>query len=106
MTSVEIGTKKYAWSRRLYRVRRSPHPNEPVPRRSVERQASSLPQPLSTALSTHQGDSTPRFHVGLGRLYDSLIIASALEAGYDTLLTEDLRTGWRIDGPFIVNPLA
>ena len=38
--------------------------------------------------------------------YDSLIIASALEAGCDTLLTEDLQTGRRIEGLVIVNPFA
>ena len=36
--------------------------------------------------------------------YDSLIVASALEAGCDTLLSEDLRAGRRIDGLTIVNP--
>ena len=36
--------------------------------------------------------------------YDSLILASALEAGCDTLLTEDLQSGRRIDGLTIVNP--
>ena len=38
--------------------------------------------------------------------YDSLIIASALAAGCDTLLTEDLQTGRRIEGLTIVNPFA
>ena len=38
--------------------------------------------------------------------YDALIIASALEAGCDTLLTEDLQTGRRIEGLTIVNPFA
>ena len=36
--------------------------------------------------------------------YDSLIFASALEAGCNTLLTEDLQAGRRIDGLTIVNP--
>lgn len=36
--------------------------------------------------------------------YDSLILASALEAGCDTLLTEDLQAGRRIEGLTIVNP--
>ena len=39
-------------------------------------------------------------------LYDSLIVASALEAGCDTLLTEDLQSGRRIEGLAIVNPFA
>ena len=38
--------------------------------------------------------------------YDSLIVASALEAGCDTLLTEDLQTGRRIAGLTIVDPFA
>ena len=36
--------------------------------------------------------------------YDSLILASALETGCDTLLTEDLQAGRRIEGLTIVNP--
>ena len=36
--------------------------------------------------------------------HDSLILASALEAGCDTLLTEDLQAGRRIEGLAIVNP--
>ncbi len=38
--------------------------------------------------------------------YDSLIVASALAAGCDTLLTEDLQTGQRIEGLTIVDPFA
>ena len=38
--------------------------------------------------------------------YDALIISSALEAGCDTLLTEDLQTGRHIEGLVIVNPFA
>lgn len=36
--------------------------------------------------------------------YDSLIVASALEAGCDILLTEDLQAGRRIAGLTVVNP--
>ncbi len=36
--------------------------------------------------------------------YDSLILASALEAGCDTLLTEDMQAGRRIESLTIVNP--
>ncbi len=36
--------------------------------------------------------------------YDSLILASAIEAGCDVLLTEDFQTGRRIEGLTIVNP--
>lgn len=38
--------------------------------------------------------------------YDALIVASALEAGCDTLLTEDLQAGRRVAGLTIVNPFA
>ena len=38
--------------------------------------------------------------------YDSLIIAAALEADCDQLLTEDLQSGRRIEGLVIVNPFA
>ena len=38
--------------------------------------------------------------------YDSLIVASALRAGCETLLTEDLQAGRRIDSLTIVNPFA
>ncbi len=37
--------------------------------------------------------------------HNSLIIAVALEAGGDTLLTEDLRTGPRIGRLFVANAL-
>ena len=40
------------------------------------------------------------------RFYDALILASALDAGCDTLLTEDLQAGRRVDGLTIVNPFA
>jgi len=38
--------------------------------------------------------------------YDALIIASALEARCDRLLTEDHQAGRRINGLTIVNPFA
>ena len=40
------------------------------------------------------------------RFHDALILASALDAGCDTLLTEDFQTGRRVDGLTIVNPFA
>ena len=39
-------------------------------------------------------------------IYDSLVIAAALEAGCTTLLSEDLRAGQTIDGLTIPNPFA
>ena len=38
--------------------------------------------------------------------YDALIVASAIEAGCDTLLTEDLQSGRRVAGLTIVNPFV
>ena len=38
--------------------------------------------------------------------YDALVVASALEARCDRLLTEDLQAGRRINGLTIVNPFA
>ncbi|MCY3731973.1 MAG: PIN domain-containing protein [Rhodospirillaceae bacterium] len=38
--------------------------------------------------------------------YDALIVAAALEAGCDQLLTEDLQAGRRIEGLAIVNPFS
>lgn len=37
---------------------------------------------------------------------DALIVASALSAGCDTLLTEDLQAGQRVEGLTIVDPFA
>ena len=44
-----------------------------------------------------------RFRYRFG-FYDSLIIASAIEAGCGTLYTEDLSHGQRIEGLTIINP--
>jgi len=38
--------------------------------------------------------------------FDALIVAAALKAGCDTLLTEDLQAGRKIDGLTFVNPFA
>ena len=38
--------------------------------------------------------------------YDALIVASALAAGCDTLLTEDLQDGQRVAGLIVVNPFV
>ena len=54
-------------------------------------------------IDTHEGATALARSHGFG-FYDSLIVASALEAGCDTLLTEDLQAGRRIGGLTIVNP--
>lgn len=38
--------------------------------------------------------------------YDALIVATALEAGCDTLITEALQAGQRIEGLTVVNPFT
>lgn len=38
--------------------------------------------------------------------HDALILAAALDAGCDTLLTEDFQTGRPVDGLTIVNPFV
>jgi predicted nucleic acid-binding protein len=40
------------------------------------------------------------------QIYDSLIVAAALEAGCDVLYSEDMQDGMRIDGLTIRNPFA
>ena len=60
-------------------------------------------RPIS--IETHtDAVSSPRSH-GFS-FYDSLIVASALEAGCGILLTEDLQAGRRIADLTIVNPFA
>lgn len=62
------------------------------------------PRPLTTA--THDAALDLAGQLGC-QFYDALIIASALEAGCDTLLTEDLQHGQRIDGRLTIrNPFA
>jgi hypothetical protein len=64
------------------------------------------PSPLPITAATHEAAL-----VIAGRtvyaIYDALIIASALEAGCGTLLSEDLQDGQLIDGRLTVrNPFA
>jgi predicted nucleic acid-binding protein len=40
------------------------------------------------------------------RWYDSLIVAAALEGQCETLYTEDLQHGWKIEGLRVENPFA
>lgn len=55
--------------------------------------------------------ATHRTAVGLSRdhglsVYDGLIVAAALEAGCDQLLTEDLQAGRRFGALVIINPFV
>ena len=54
-------------------------------------------------IDTHEGATALARSHGFN-FYDSLIVASALEAECDTLLTEDLQAGRRIGGLTFVNP--
>ena len=56
-------------------------------------------------IGTHEAAVALAGSYGLS-FYDALISASALEAGCDTPLTENLRDGRRITGLTIVNPFA
>ena len=56
-------------------------------------------------VSTHTEASALARSYGLD-FYDVLIVAAALEAGCDTLLTEDLQAGQRIEGLTVVNPFV
>jgi predicted nucleic acid-binding protein len=57
-----------------------------------------------TAATHAAGLALARDH-GLS-FYDALIVATALEAGCDTLYSEDLQDGRRFPGLVIVNPFA
>ncbi len=66
---------------------------------------SSLDDVVSVTLDTHTyAVSLAREH-GLP-FYDALIVAAAIEAGCDTLFTEDLQHGRKFGGLTIVNPFA
>lgn len=60
-------------------------------------------RPLDVEIHSH-GVALARSHEL--SFYDALIVASALAAGCDILLTEDLQAGQRIDGLTIVNPFV
>ena len=56
-------------------------------------------------VETHESALALARDHGVG-FYDALILAAALEAGCDVLLSEDLQAGRRIGGLAIVNPFA
>ena len=60
-------------------------------------------RPIDVDIHLHALDLARSHDFGF---YDALIVASALAAGCDTLLTEDLQSGRRIAGLTIVNPFA
>ena len=56
-------------------------------------------------VETHEAALALARDHGFG-FYDALIVASAMEAGCDRLLTEDLQSGRRIGRLVVVNPFA
>jgi predicted nucleic acid-binding protein len=60
-------------------------------------------RPLTVTI--HEAAVALARRLGYG-LYDALILSSALEAGCDTLWTEDLRDGQVVEGVTIRNPFA
>jgi len=61
------------------------------------------PRACPLTLETHQTAMRVCARYGLA-IYDGLIVASAMEAGCDTLYTEDMHHGQTIEGVRIVNP--
>ena len=63
----------------------------------------SLDEIFPITSNTHDGAIALARDHGLA-FYDALIVAAAIEAGCDTLFTEDMQHGRRIGGLAIVNP--
>jgi predicted nucleic acid-binding protein len=61
--------------------------------------------PLALTLDLHAAARALAEDHGLS-FYDALIVAAALEAGCDTLFSEDLQHGRRIDRLAILNPFV
>jgi predicted nucleic acid-binding protein len=69
----------------------------------IESVLEGCPNPLALSLETHRASLRISQRYGFS-LYDSLIVASALDAGCTTLYTEDMQHGQIIDGLRIENP--
>jgi predicted nucleic acid-binding protein len=61
-----------------------------------------LPEPIAISFATHQSALGIAERDGLS-FYDALIVASALEVGCTTLLTEDMQDGRVIDGRLTIH---
>ncbi|MDP1867539.1 MAG: PIN domain-containing protein [Bradyrhizobium sp.] len=59
--------------------------------------------PLALTLDLHRAARTLAEHHRLS-FYDALIVAAALEGGFDTLYTEDMQHGCKFGRLVIVNP--
>ena len=63
------------------------------------------PEPVSLTVETHERAISVAERYGYS-IFDSLIIASALDVGASTLYSEDMRDGQKIEGLTIRNPFA
>ena len=64
------------------------------------------PSPLPLTVDTHEAALKIAEEQGYG-IYDSLVVATALEAGCETLYSEDLQDGQTINGQVTIrNPFA
>jgi predicted nucleic acid-binding protein len=74
-------------------------------RRALEILRIFCPQPVPLTVETHERalHIAERYRYSI---FDSLIIAAALQAGASTLYSEDMRDGQGIDGLTIRNPFA
>lgn len=61
------------------------------------------PLPITAAMSSAARDLAARHKMPF---YDSLIVAAAIEAQCETLLTEDMQTGRRFGSLHVVNPFT
>ncbi len=64
-----------------------------------------FPQPVPVTVETHERAVHIAERYGYS-IFDSLIIAAALDAGAETLYSEDMRDGQTIDGLTIRNPFS
>jgi predicted nucleic acid-binding protein len=63
------------------------------------------PEPVSLTVETHERAVQIAERYGYS-IFDSLIVAAAINAGASTLYTEDMRDGQAIDGLTIRNPFS
>ena len=87
-------------------ARRKLHRPWPEVARALEAIRTLCPAPRPLTLAVHE--AALGLAAGLGTtIYDALILASALEAGCDTLLSEDLQHGQMVEGRLTIrNPFA
>jgi predicted nucleic acid-binding protein len=72
---------------------------------ALEDIADTLGPPSTLTIHTHSAAVALARDHGFS-FYDALIVAAAIEAGCDTLLSEDLQHGRIVDGLTIRNPFA